>query len=126
MSSAALWLSPAIAEPATKITIAIWISSFLLNRSASLPQTGVVAVAVSRVAVTTQVYWVCEPRSAPMICGSAVETTVLDSSATNRTSSRPESASRTCRWDAGSASRAGTASALIGACLRDRGSVLAH
>ncbi len=78
MSWPAFWLSPAIAEPATKITIATWTSSFLLNRSASLPQIGVVAVAVSRVAVTTQVYWVCVPSSAPMICGSAVETTVLD------------------------------------------------
>jgi hypothetical protein len=33
-------------------------SIFLLYRSASLPQTGVDAVAVSKVAVTTQVYWV--------------------------------------------------------------------
>lgn len=33
-----------------------WISSFLLNRSDSLPQIGVVAVTASREAVTTQVY----------------------------------------------------------------------
>jgi uncharacterized membrane protein len=42
-------------EAITKITIATWTSSFLLNRSASLPQIGVVAVVVSSVAVTTQV-----------------------------------------------------------------------
>src|SRR3569623_3695814 len=103
------------------MTMEIWISSFLLNRSASLPQIGVVAVAVSRVAVTTQVNWVCEPLSAPMICGSAVETTVLDRSATNRTSSRPESASSVCRWDIGSASRSGRAGALIRAAFRGLG-----
>ena len=45
-----------------KMTIAIWISSFLLNRSASLPQIGVEAVEASRVAVTTQVYWLWVPR----------------------------------------------------------------
>ena len=33
---------PATSEPTTKITMAIWTSSFLLNRSASLPQIGVV------------------------------------------------------------------------------------
>ena len=47
--------SPATAELSTKMTSAIWTSSFLLNRSESLPQIGVVTVVVSRVAVTTQV-----------------------------------------------------------------------
>ena len=64
--------SPAIAELTTKITIAIWTSSFLSNRSASLPQIGVDAVVVSRVAVTTQVYWVCEPCRSEMIVGQGV------------------------------------------------------
>ena len=37
------------------MTSADWTSSFLLNRSASLPQIGVVAVMASSVATTTQV-----------------------------------------------------------------------
>ena len=37
------------------MTRALCTSSFLLNRSASLPQIGVVAVIASRVATTTQV-----------------------------------------------------------------------
>ena len=47
--------NPAIREPIEKMTSADWTSTFLLNRSASLPQIGVVAVMVSRVATTTQV-----------------------------------------------------------------------
>ena len=47
--------SPAPTEPRMKIVMAIWTSSFLFSRSASLPQIGVVTVVVSRVAVTTQV-----------------------------------------------------------------------
>ena len=50
-----LGASPARIEPTTKITSASWTSTFLLNRSASLPQIGVEAVVVSRVATTTQV-----------------------------------------------------------------------
>ena len=46
---------PATREPAEKITRPSWTSSFLLKRSASLPQIGVVAVIVSSVATTTQV-----------------------------------------------------------------------
>ena len=46
---------PAMTEPTEKITSADWTSTFLLNRSASLPQIGVVAVIVSRVATTTHV-----------------------------------------------------------------------
>ena len=89
--------SPAIAELTTKITIAIWTSSFLSNRSASLPQIGVDAVVVSRVAVTTQVYWVCEPCRSEMIVGSALETIVADRIETNIASRRPLSASSTSR-----------------------------
>ncbi len=46
---------PAAADPSTNMTRASWISSFLENRSASLPHSGVDAVIVSRDAVTTQV-----------------------------------------------------------------------
>ena len=42
-------------EPIEKMTSADCTSSFLENRSASLPQIGVVAVIASRVATTTQV-----------------------------------------------------------------------
>lgn len=49
---------PATIEPSTNTTMAICTSIFLLYRSESLPQIGVDAVAVSRVAVTTHVYCV--------------------------------------------------------------------
>ena len=91
------WESPASIEPTMKMTIDSWISSFLLNRSASLPQMGVEAVEASRVAVTTQVYWLCVPRRSVMIVGRALETTVEDRNATNIASSIPESASRIWR-----------------------------
>jgi hypothetical protein len=58
----------------------------------------VVAVAVSSVAVTTQVYCVWVPFRAPRIRGSAVDTMVELISATNRTSIRPLSASSRSRW----------------------------
>ena len=80
-----------------KMTIAIWISSFLLNRSASLPQIGVEAVEASRVAVTTQVYWLWVPFRSVMIVGSAFETTVEERNATNIASNIPDSALRICR-----------------------------
>ncbi len=84
-------------------------SSFLLVRSASLPQIGVVAVVASRVAVTTQVYAAWDPFSSVMIRGSALETTVPERIAMNMPSSSPERALRICRWviaiGAGSAGR---------------------
>src|SRR3954454_18038770 len=69
---------PANIEPTMKTTIESWISSFLLNRSASLPQIGVEAVEDSSVAVTTHVYWPCVPCRSVMIVGRALETTVED------------------------------------------------
>src|SRR5215213_5580097 len=84
-------------EPAMKMTIAIWISSFLLNRSASLPQMGVDAVEASRVAGTTQVYCPWVPRRSVMMVGRAFETTVEDRNATNIASNIPDSASRIWR-----------------------------
>ena len=80
------------------MTMAIWTSSFLLNRSASLPQIGVVAVAVSRVAVTTQVYWVWLPFS---VADDLRQRGRDDGGADHRDeqpSSRPLRASRICRW----------------------------
>ena len=50
-----LTCGPATREPTEKITSAVCTSSFLLKRSASLPQIGVVAVMVSSVATSTQV-----------------------------------------------------------------------
>ena len=97
MSVGTLCESPASIEPAMKMTIAIWISSFLLNRSASLPQIGVEAVEASSVAVTTQVYWLWVPFRSVMIVGSAFETTVEDRNATNIASNIPDSALRICR-----------------------------
>ena len=55
ISTSMLGASPATSEPAQKITRALCTSIFLLKRSASLPQMGVVAVIVSSVATTTQV-----------------------------------------------------------------------
>ena len=55
ISTSMLGAKPAMSEPIEKMTSAVWTSSFLLNRSASLPQMGVVAVIASRVATTTQV-----------------------------------------------------------------------
>ena len=98
MSVSTDWERPASIEPAMKMTIASWISSFLLNRSASLPQIGVEAVEASSVAVTTQVYWLCVPRRSVMIVGRALETTVEDRNATNIASNIPDSASRISRW----------------------------
>ncbi len=89
--------NPPSTQPIVKITIAVWYSTFLLNRSESLPQMGVVAVEVSSIAVTTHVYWPWVPwRSARMV-GRALETMVEDSIATSRAESRPVKALRICR-----------------------------
>src|SRR3954468_11852390 len=105
------WDSPDSPEPTTNTTIASWTSSFLLNRSASLPQIGVAAVAASRDAVTTQVYCDWVPSSLAVMVGRALETIVELSRPTNSASSRPLSASRVSRLvigpsvDAGGAAR---------------------
>src|SRR3954452_20027274 len=80
------------------MTSAVWTRAFLENWSASLPQIGVVAVMVSRVATTTQVYAVWLPRRLSTIRGRAFETTVLESIATNMARRRPDMASSTSRW----------------------------
>ena len=55
ISTSMLGANAATSEPTEKMTRALCTSSFLLKRSASLPQIGVVAVIDSRVATTTQV-----------------------------------------------------------------------
>src|SRR4051794_33116191 len=107
------WERPASAEPVTKTTMASWTSSFLLKRSASLPQIGVAAVAARSAAVTTQVYCDWVPSSWEVIVGSAFATMVELSRPTNSASSRPLRASKVSRlviagvpcpaWEAGAA-----------------------
>ena len=104
MSCPAVWLTPEATAPSTNTAMDACTRVFLLNRSASLPQIGVVAVVVRRVAVTTHVYWVCDPCTAPMIFGSALETTVLLRVDTNSASSSPLSAFSTLRRAAGDVS----------------------
>src|SRR5690348_10065475 len=91
------WAWPASIEPTMKTTIAVWSSSFLLKRSANLPQIGVDTVEARRVAATTQVYWLWVPCRSVMIVGRAFETTVEDRNATNIASIIPERASRIWR-----------------------------
>src|SRR4051794_34529662 len=79
------------------MTMASWTSSFLLNRSASLPQIGVAAVAANRAAVTTHVYCDWVPSSFEVIVGSALATIVELSRPTNSASSRPLRASSVSR-----------------------------
>ena len=79
------------------MTRAVCTSVFLENWSASLPQIGVVAVIVRRVATTTQVYSVWLPCRLSTIRGRALETTVLESIATNIARRRPDIASSTSR-----------------------------
>ncbi len=101
MSCGMVCANPPSTDPSVKITIATWYSSFLLNRSASLPQIGVVAVEVSNIAVTTHAYWLCVPSRSARIVGSALETTVDDRIATSNASNNPVNALSTCRCDIG-------------------------
>ena len=85
-------------EPATKITMLSWTRSFLLKRSASLPQIGVVAALASSAAVMTQAKSVWVPLSSDMMVGSALATMVLLRMAVKKAASRPVSASMIWRW----------------------------
>ena len=98
MSSGTFCEIPASTEPITKITIDNCTRSFLLTRSESLPQTGVDTVMASRDAVTTQVYWVCEPWRSAMIVGKAFDTIVELMIAVKSAASRPKRTSRISRW----------------------------
>src|SRR3954453_18709205 len=76
---------------------------------------GVVAVIASMVATTTHVYPVWLPWRSLTMRGSALDTTVLDSIATNIASSRPLRASRIWRWVIWPDSAADTGAAETGA-----------
>src|SRR6476660_4309397 len=89
---------PAMTEPATKITMLSWTRTFLLKRSASLPQIGVVAALASSAAVMTQAKSVWVPLSSDMMVGSALATMVLLRMAVKNAASRPVSASMIWRW----------------------------
>jgi hypothetical protein len=97
MSSGTFCDRPASTEPITKMMIETCTSSFLLNRSDSLPHTGVDTVMARREAVTTHVYWVCDPSRSAMIVGSAFDTIVELMMAVNSAASRPTSTSMISR-----------------------------
>src|SRR5450830_849269 len=97
-SSGMVWESPAMTEPPTKMTMLSCTSSFLSNRSASLPQIGVVAALASSAAVMTQAKSVWVPLSSDMMVGSALATMVLLMIAVKKAASRPVSASMIWRW----------------------------
>src|SRR6476620_8682771 len=89
---------PAMTEPATKITMLSWTRTFLLKRSASFPQMGVVAALASSAAVMTQAKSVCVPLSSDMMVGSALATMVLLRMAVKNAARRPVRASMIWRW----------------------------
>ena len=97
-SSGTFCTMPAASEPTTKTPIAIWTSIFLLNRSESLLQIGLLTVIASSEAVTTQVYWVWVPSRSPMIVGRAVETIVVLTIATNSADISPIRTSTISLW----------------------------
>src|SRR5690606_8228797 len=80
-----------------KMPIAVWNMTLRPYRSDSLPQIGVDAVEVSRVAETTQAScsW---PPSSPTMVGRAVATIVWDRAATSMPSMRPASTVRIWEW----------------------------
>src|SRR5690349_7464247 len=88
---------PAMTDPATKITMLSWTRTFLSNRSASLPQIGVVAALASSAAVMTQAKSVCVPLSSDMMVGSALATMVLLRIAVKKAARSPVRASMICR-----------------------------
>jgi hypothetical protein len=100
---------PARTEPATKMTMLACTRIFLSNRSASLPQIGVVAALASSAAVMTHAKSVWEPLRSLMMVGRALATMVLLRIAVNRPASRPVSACRICAWLMGSPAPLGAA-----------------
>ena len=89
--------SPATIDPSVYPARLICTSSLRSKRSASAPQSGVVKVSDSSVAVMTQPYAVCPASRSRAISGSAVETIVLPMLATKLASRRPERATSTSR-----------------------------
>src|SRR4249920_714991 len=69
---------------------------------------------VSKVATTTHVYSVWLPCRLSTMRGSALETTVLDSIATNIASRRPDMASSTSRWVMAPGLASGLVAGLVG------------
>src|SRR4051812_27886522 len=102
MRNGTLCAMPAAMEPMTNTMMDSCTSSFLLNRSDSLPQMGVLTVVASSDAVMTQVYWRWVPCRSPMMVGSAVATMVELSIAVKSAARRPVMASRMWRCDIGS------------------------
>src|SRR3954447_25543979 len=98
-SSGTFCTAPAAREPSRKTTIATWTRTFLLKRSESLLQIGLVTVIASSEAVTTQVYCVWVPSRSPMIVGRAVETIVVLTIATKSADIRPMRTSTISLWD---------------------------
>ena len=96
ISMAMDWDSPASAEPARKITMAVMNSFLRPYMSPSFPYSGVVMVDASTYAVTTQDRWATPPRS-PTMRGSAVPTMSWSSMASMMASSRPGSTTRISR-----------------------------
>src|ERR1035437_8966673 len=98
ISSTMEWLSPDSTEPTRKITIEAWKKIFRPYWSPSLPHNGVEPVVASRWAVITQA--MCEPPfRSPTIVGSAVETIVWSSAASDIPSIRAPRMSRIARRD---------------------------
>ena len=111
---------PAPMDPTTNSTMASWIKNFLLNRSESLPQIGVVMVIANRDEVITQVYCRWVPCRSDMIVGSAVETIVDEIRAVNRAAIRPVITSRICRWvsSPGGVTGGAATAVVVMRCLR--------
>ena len=107
---------PAMTDPATKITMLSWTRSFLLKRSASLPQIGVVAALASRAAVMTQAKSVWVPWSSDMIVGRAFATIVLLMIAVKNAASRPVRASMIWRWVITAAGAGGFSTVAVMGC----------
>src|SRR5580693_3296222 len=96
ISMAMDWDSPASAEPARKITMAVMNSLFRPYMSPSFPYSGVVMVDASTYAVTTQDRCATPPRL-PTMRGSAVPTMSWSSMASMMARSSPGSTTSTSR-----------------------------
>src|SRR3984957_18788712 len=87
INSFIVWLKPARADPIMKMTMAAWKKNLRPNWSPSFPHNGVDTVEARRYAVTTHAR--CDPPwRSPTMVGSAVETMVWSSAASNMPSRR--------------------------------------
>src|SRR5919112_4624163 len=108
---------PAITDPATKMMMLSWTRIFLLKRSASLPQMGVVAALASSAAVMTQAKSVWVPCRSDMMVGSALATMVLLRIAVKNAARSPVRASMIWRWDISGRAPAGAVDSVAGAAV---------